>query len=223
MKNVLARGGIEFLAVFLGIALSLWVDDYRENRELENRLNEDFQKIYKEIESNIVNINNIISKNKNYLRSELKLLNILNREADYNFNESVDLINGLKWPTFFGETTAYRTSIASGRFNTSVKDSLVRSISLLYEHYFVRLTLNGDILDQMAFEFQSKYALRFNKPRFDQQNVDTLGLKNYFFSNEFHNGLLSTHDVRKNYYMFRLKETKNHLETVQKIFDSTKL
>ena len=29
MKNILARGGIEFLAVFLGIALSLWVDDYR--------------------------------------------------------------------------------------------------------------------------------------------------------------------------------------------------
>ena len=27
MKNILARGGIEFLAVFLGIALSLWVDD----------------------------------------------------------------------------------------------------------------------------------------------------------------------------------------------------
>ena len=26
MKNILARGGIEFLAVFLGIALSLWVD-----------------------------------------------------------------------------------------------------------------------------------------------------------------------------------------------------
>ena len=29
MKNILARGGIEFLAVFLGIVLSLWVDDYR--------------------------------------------------------------------------------------------------------------------------------------------------------------------------------------------------
>ncbi len=28
MKNILAKGGIEFLAVFLGIILSLWVDDY---------------------------------------------------------------------------------------------------------------------------------------------------------------------------------------------------
>jgi hypothetical protein len=29
MKNILARGGIEFLAVLLGISGSLWVDDYR--------------------------------------------------------------------------------------------------------------------------------------------------------------------------------------------------
>ena len=32
MKNILARGGIEFLAVFIGIILSLWVDDNRELR-----------------------------------------------------------------------------------------------------------------------------------------------------------------------------------------------
>ena len=38
MKTILTRGGIEFLAVFLGIALSLWVDDYREERELKERL-----------------------------------------------------------------------------------------------------------------------------------------------------------------------------------------
>ena len=147
MKNVFARGGIEFLAVFLGIALSLWVDDYRENRELEDRLDDDFQKIYNEVESNILNIDNIIKKNKKHLNSELKLLNILNGKEKYSFDGSIDLIDGLKWPTFFGETTAYTTSISSGRFNTSDKDSLVRSISLLYEHYFVRLSLNGDILD----------------------------------------------------------------------------
>ncbi|MDP6268745.1 MAG: hypothetical protein QGF47_13955, partial [Arenicellales bacterium] len=29
MKNILARGGTEFLAVLLGISGSLWVDDYR--------------------------------------------------------------------------------------------------------------------------------------------------------------------------------------------------
>ena len=219
MKNIFARGGIEFLAVFLGIALSLWVDDYREEKELKNRLEDDFQKIYKEVQSNIKNIDNIIKKNRNHLKSESKLLDIINKKEKYSFDKSIDLIDGLKWPTFFGETTAYRTSISSGRFNTSDKDTLVRSISLLYEHYFVRLKLNGDILDQRAFDFLTTYAVKFNKPRFYQQNIDTLGLEEYFFSDEFHNGLLSAHDIRKNYYMHRLNETRNHLDRVQKIFD----
>ena len=43
MKNILARGGIEFLAVFLGIALSLWVDDYRQEKELNNRIIDDYK------------------------------------------------------------------------------------------------------------------------------------------------------------------------------------
>ena len=43
MKNILARYGVEFVAVFLAIALSLWVDDYRENvnikKDVRNSLN----------------------------------------------------------------------------------------------------------------------------------------------------------------------------------------
>ena len=62
MKKVLTRGGIEFIAVFLGIALSLWVDDYREERELNDRLKDDLRKIYWEVQSNIQNIENIIRK-----------------------------------------------------------------------------------------------------------------------------------------------------------------
>ena len=70
MKNILARGGVEFVAVFLGIALSLWVDDYRESKELRERLSDDYQKIYKEVLSNIENINNIINLNNEIVESE---------------------------------------------------------------------------------------------------------------------------------------------------------
>ena len=86
MKNIFARGGIEFLAVFLGIALSLWVDDYREERELKNRLEDDFQKIYKEVHSNIKNIDNIIKKNRNHLKSESKLYSSLPFRISNNFD-----------------------------------------------------------------------------------------------------------------------------------------
>ena len=55
MKNILARGGIEFLAVFLGIALSLWVDDYQEEKEISVRLMDDYKKIHSEKENATTN------------------------------------------------------------------------------------------------------------------------------------------------------------------------
>ena len=104
MKTILARGGIEFLAVFLGIALSLWVDDFREERELKERLNDDLIKIYSEVLANITNIESIIGSNEVYLSHEEKLLKILNKEIDFNFDNSLQLISDIRWPTFFGET-----------------------------------------------------------------------------------------------------------------------
>ena len=218
MKTILTRGGIEFLAVFLGIALSLWVDDYREERELKERLNDDLIKIYNEVQANTVNIEKIIDLNEKNLFHEEKLLKILNKEIVYDFGEVVGLISDIRWPTYFGETTAYRSSVSSGRFNTSKNDSLVRQLSRLYEHFFVRLKLNGDILDKQAFEFTGNHSKKFNKAKFKQSSIDTLSLTKYFFSDDFHNGLLGTYEIRKNYYMNRLKDTKAQLDKVKSTY-----
>ena len=218
MKTILARGGIEFLAVFLGIALSLWVDDFREERELKERLNDDLIKIYNEVQANTANIETIIDLNEKYLSYEERLLQILNREIVFNFNEAIELTSNLRWPTYFGETTAYRSSVSSGRFNTSKNDSLVRQLSRLYEHFFIRLKLNGDILDKQAFEFTGNHSKKFNKAKFKQSSIDTLNLTKYFFSDDFHNGLLGTYETRKNYYMNRLKDTKIQLNKVKSTY-----
>ena len=219
MKTILARGGIEFLAVFLGIALSLWVDDFREDRELKERLNDDLLKIYDEVQANIINIELIINLNEKYLSYETRLLNILNSEVEFNFDSTIALISNIRWPTFFGETTAYRSSVSSGRFNTSKNDTLVRNLSRLYEHFFVRLKLNGDILDKFAFDFNANHSRRFNKAKFKQSDIDKDKLTKYFFSDDFHNGLLGAYEVRKNYYMNRLRDTKAQLYKVKTNYD----
>ena len=48
MKNILARGGVEFVAVFLGIALSLWVDGINKKKELEKQKMEVFSLLIKQ-------------------------------------------------------------------------------------------------------------------------------------------------------------------------------
>ena len=56
-----------------------------------------------------------------------------------------------------------------------------------------------------------KPDLRIGKAKFKQSSVDTLSLTKYFFSDDFHNGLLGTYEIRKNYYMDRLKDTRKQL------------
>ena len=41
MKCILTRGGIEFLAVVLGISGSLWIDNYSKEKEIYTALNQE--------------------------------------------------------------------------------------------------------------------------------------------------------------------------------------
>ena len=47
MKNILAKGGVEFL----GIALSLWVDEYQKAKESKKLSNQILNRLYKNLEA----------------------------------------------------------------------------------------------------------------------------------------------------------------------------
>ncbi len=59
MKNILARGGIEFLAVLFGITISLWVEDSRQNSDMQKKIIDDYKNIQEEIALDIENIDRI--------------------------------------------------------------------------------------------------------------------------------------------------------------------
>ncbi|MGY8751671.1 MAG: hypothetical protein ACKVKJ_06505, partial [Fidelibacterota bacterium] len=57
MKNILTRGGIEFLAVLLGISGSLWIDNYSKEKEIHIALNQDISNIRLDIQQDLEEIN----------------------------------------------------------------------------------------------------------------------------------------------------------------------
>ena len=65
MKNILARGGIEFLAVFVGIILSLWVDDKRSLKSVRDNNSDTKKSIKVEIK---LRVDYIETKIKQYER-----------------------------------------------------------------------------------------------------------------------------------------------------------
>ena len=220
IRKLISKGGVEFVAVFLGIALSLWVDDWREEKEIITRLQDDYKKIHSEIKKDIINLNNIISLNKKHINTEKYLLSVINRDIEFDFNKVIRSIDSLDSPTFFGNQSAYNSSLTSGRINISKKPIIVSEIALLYEHFYKRLTLNGDILDKRISDFNRLYSINFFKPIYNQSDVDTLKLKKYFFSDKFHNGLLIFHDFRSTNYISRLNQTMNQIKKVDLLLDN---
>ena len=69
MKNTLARGGIEFIAVFLGIALSFYVEEWQDTNKQKDLLNKDCKNILLDVNEDIGTINNVIESNKDDLKS----------------------------------------------------------------------------------------------------------------------------------------------------------
>ena len=77
MKKILARGGIEFLAVLLGITLSFWVEEWRNETEQRKLLNNDCIHILSDVNEDIITINKIIEKNQKILRSGEKIIELV--------------------------------------------------------------------------------------------------------------------------------------------------
>ena len=80
MKNILARGGVEFLAVLLGITVSLWIDKNQKLSDIE----EERYKVYQII-------SNEISQIIKYTDERLEYYKIQSEKIDYLFDN---------WETF---------------------------------------------------------------------------------------------------------------------------
>ena len=113
MKNIIAKGGIEFLAVLIGITSSLWIDDYSTS------LND--KKKEKEALINIsVSLNKDL-KHIDYVIRDLKNVNTMLDSMIYNFNslskDSVasymDKIN--TYFTFYPNLSTYETLKNTGQ------------------------------------------------------------------------------------------------------------
>ena len=168
MKNVLARGGIEFIAVFLGIALSLWVDEYRENNEIQRLNNSILHRLYDNLESDSTNFTWVINAHK----ASLKSCNSINKWIDsgQNIHDSVNIhisrvaINTFTW----ANKEEYSSLKTSGRLDLIKNEELVKT---LHEYYSqiefaqkVEDDLNSDWIQNEFIPFIAEYSNYFGNP-----------------------------------------------------------
>tara|TARA_B100001250_G_scaffold412520_1_gene443952 strand:+ start:693 stop:1373 length:681 start_codon:yes stop_codon:yes gene_type:complete len=207
MKNTLARGGVEFLAVLFGITISLWVEDWRQDRDIQDKILEDYINIRDEIEIDIKYIDRIIASVDKQSELLKTLIKYSNKELNFEEEKILTSLQEVTAPTFFGSLTAYKASVSSGRLNFSTEQNISNEISLLYEHFYKRLDTNSEIYDQRLQILKRDYFIDFYS-LIHGKNVFNENTRSIFLSDKMENAMYWILDYVENFYTNRLSDTR---------------
>ena len=170
MKNILTRGGIEFLAVMIGVSLSLWVDENSKNKEIHFALQKDLINIRADLNEDIneiERIDSLKSKGLDQLKIYLEIINnkLVVEEVDSTllFKDYDDISY-----TFFPMGSSYLVSLNSGRINYIEDLELIIALSKYYQNSYERIKTNNFMFD----EFLNKHFFRFRSVLKDQKTIN---------------------------------------------------
>ena len=229
MKNILARGGIEFIAVFLGLGLSLWVDEYLNEKEFKEQNFITLQRLYNNLENDSTDIN----WNINTVTQKIKSASWVEKWCDegmpYNDSSSI-YISGLAiTKLFLNNVEEYNSLKSSGKMGLLNNDELIKALHDYYS-YIPGVKLSDEILTDLSnkefIPFMRDYAddIGYNKsinidptpligayPYFRLKTMPPKDKLRYFSS---HIGVFSFH----NRYFYNT--LKNKLIIIRKIIRS---
>ena len=179
-------------------------------RTFRKKIAEDYINIKQEVKIDIENIENIILSIEGQINSLKKLIQYNEKKIDFNDSDVINNLKKITSPTFFGTQTAYNTSVSSGRLNFSKDMSVSNEISVLYEHFYKRLDTNSQIYDLRNQKLKSDYFMEFFQVTVGKQEISD-SIKSVFFSTKTRNALYWILEFVENFYIYRLKDTKNQM------------
>jgi len=217
MKNILARGGIEFLAVFLGIALSFYVEEWQTEKDNERKKDQYLSDLTNTLEMDIQQINKLL---ETLINSE-KLITEIQSDIDENhkalsdiviLNKLLDVEVGF---SFFPQDGIFNQLISTGSFEL-IKNVELKNILLeMYNHQKQRNYATSTEIDHFNIRFRNEildeFRVSFNYNSYDgafygSRTVNRYKFNQpYYMSNAFY-GLLSQANLYGNMYTRQLKD-----------------
>ena len=161
MKNILARGGIEFIAVFLGLGLSLWVDEYLKEKEFTEQNFISLQRLYHNLENDSTDIN----WNINTVTQKIKSASWVEKWCDEGMpdNDSSRVyISGLAiTKIFLNNVEEYNSLKSSGKMGLLNNNELIEALHDYYS-FIPGVKVSDEILtdlsDKEVLPFMRNYA-----------------------------------------------------------------
>ena len=170
MKNILARGGIEFLAVLLGISASLWIDNNNKEEDLALQREETYQLLENQTDSLLSYTNNMLD----YYEMQGKRFGIIidqweSIQFDTIKNQSAYVrdIWAAFSNAFYPDFSTYETLVNSGQINF-VNFETINSFGRLFKSMDIINSAQNkesewrDFLDKYFNNEYAKYAVKYN-------------------------------------------------------------
>lgn len=217
MKNILARGGIEFLAVFLGIALSFYVEEMQTEKDNERKKDQYLSDLTNTLEMDIQQINKLL---ETLINSE-KLITEIQSDIDENHKalSDIEILNKLLDVevgfSFFPQDGIFNQLISTGAFELIENVELKNILLEMYNHQKQRNYATSTEIDHFNIRFRNEildeFRVSFNYNSYDgafygSRTVNRYKFNQpYYMSNAFY-GLLSQANLYGNMYTRQLKD-----------------
>ena len=140
MKNILARGGIEFLAVLLGISGSLWIENNKELAEINKQINNSLIALSSSLKSDKQIIENAIeSYEKNKVHFEfIQNIDSVKKATNIRLQKAFER-TGVPG-TINLDATIFNSMESSGLIYKIKNETLRNAILKVYQKYYLTLT-----------------------------------------------------------------------------------
>jgi hypothetical protein len=206
MKNILARGGIEFLAVLLGITASLWIDKNQNENENENER----IKILTSLQMEINEINNYCDERKRTWKKDISLLNeflypsngIFSADAIVKMTTSKSRIERFMiiYRVFDPPMNRYHSIINSGDLKYVKSDKVKELLSRLHNTSFSYVKTSVEYEKQLKQSFLSFLAINHSDIILANENIK-ISIDRY--ADLLNDAITSDNELKANFIMIK--------------------
>ena len=191
MKEYVVKYSFEFVVIFLGILISLYFEDARQDRLENERKNKSIEQLINVIDQDINQINNFIKLQEVSLESSDILYDNLNNEINLSEEKIMYHISsvGRALKSFFPQEGIFNQLISSDLIKRIKSETLKTKLFKLFNEDLRRHDVHTKEYDDFFLDFNYKLSVNFfleHNWKTDVSEVDQIEIIKYRFNNKFY-------------------------------------
>tara|TARA_Y100000768_G_C23947231_1_gene668209 strand:+ start:836 stop:1537 length:702 start_codon:yes stop_codon:yes gene_type:complete len=218
MKKYFLKYGFEFIVIFLGILISLYFEQSRQDSKENDRKNNSIEQLIKVIDQDIKQIDNFIKLQQISLESSDKLYGNLRYDEKLSDDKIMYNISsvGRALKSFFPQEGIFNQLISSDLIKRINSETLKNRLFKLFNEDLRRHDVHTKEYDNFFLQFNYNLSVKFfleHNWKTDASDANQIEILKYRFNNDFYRSdefFGNLIEARKNIsaYLTELKELK---------------